>query len=548
MEKVKTASAVPADSDAGVDEHAQVQSLLSSASWHQRLEEARQKREKVLAEKGQSDPDAASEELHPSAATQRRPWETSPSGMSNVISALRLSQNHLIKSEAAGGEKIAKLQGEGAETGPAPETVVPPARPAESEESEASIAPVPRSHSAPPVGRAIRSQEPVGDRQMATGTVAKASRWGRVAFVAAAFAFGLGIGLGIAALISLKTMKAADGATKELQVAVALAPTQPAPPVKPVAQLQPVAQSQPATKPEEIVANARPEVPPMIADASAAPTLPGPASEAARGTDLPQPDAALSVAMAAPAPVLGMAPQASDLLPEVGETGFAPPSVGQAPVKAAAPSAETDVGPSVQTSALAEPDISPVVQELQADATRELPLTHMETVSAPAPAPKVAPAEVVAAQPGAALAGYDIRVFVPTVPNSESFAEVSTELEAAGYTVHATDRVNFTVSADHVRFYHSADRATAQAIAKMIGGPARDFTGADNVPVDGTIEVWLAGTGAVTAAPAAKTTAKTTVRTKTKAVAKAAATPAGPTEAEQAQALRAWLLYQLQTN
>ncbi|MGB5869073.1 MAG: hypothetical protein WBH04_02660 [Albidovulum sp.] len=124
MDKTKATSSNLPERAEDVDEHVQVQQLLSSSSWQKRLEEARVKREKVLAEQSASEQNKS--DLTPAGPPGTRPWETPSAGMANVLVMLREAQNHQAGHRPASGaaQKSADLvdldKREAAEAGPLP--------------------------------------------------------------------------------------------------------------------------------------------------------------------------------------------------------------------------------------------------------------------------------------------------------------------------------------------------------------------------------------------------------------------------------------------
>ncbi len=50
-------------------------------------------------------------------------------------------------------------------------------------------------------------------------------------------------------------------------------------------------------------------------------------------------------------------------------------------------------------------------------------------------------------------------------------------LRAAGYELGDPNRVDFTISATHVRYYAASDREAALDAGGTVRGEARDFTG-----------------------------------------------------------------------
>jgi hypothetical protein len=141
-------------------------------------------------------------------------------------------------------------------------------------------------------------------------------------------------------------------------------------------------------------------------------------------------------------------------------------------------------------------------------ATVEAPEVEMAPESGLAPeaaiSPKAAPEQP--PPPALALAPHTVIVMVPTTYSDAEMAAEIDMLKAGGFTLGEPKRVPFKIKADHVRYYHAEDKATADALALSIGGEARDFTGADSRPPEGLIEVFLQGGAApvAKAAPAKK--------------------------------------------
>jgi hypothetical protein len=79
-----------------------------------------------------------------------------------------------------------------------------------------------------------------------------------------------------------------------------------------------------------------------------------------------------------------------------------------------------------------------------------------------------------------------------SVPDA-SLSRTVAWLRATGFPPAATDRVSHAISADHVRFYHPQDRQAARALARQVGGEARDFSTSGIAAPPGLIELWLQG-------------------------------------------------------
>lgn len=110
------------------------------------------------------------------------------------------------------------------------------------------------------------------------------------------------------------------------------------------------------------------------------------------------------------------------------------------------------------------------------------------------------------------LSRYQVRVHVPSAVAEEAFLSHVEALQIGGLKPD-TARVNFKISQDNVRFFHPEDAPMANAVAERLGALARDFTDFSPKPPLGTVEVWIAGTSAVAAAPkTVKRTTRTTTR------------------------------------
>ncbi|MEM9974510.1 MAG: hypothetical protein AAF771_10035 [Pseudomonadota bacterium] len=195
------------------------------------------------------------------------------------------------------------------------------------------------------------------------------------------------------------------------------------------------------------------------------------------------------------------------------------------------PGATTDAVPllsrastTIEVTALAAPGLG--VPSLAAPALGSGETTAPRAPSPPAgdvpPAPAVLPSvsvgtaapRLAAASPAAtlpvigapvALPPARVSVSAPTGRAPWEMSGVIDALNAAGFEAFAAGAVSFAISADHVRYYHTSDRAAATAVAASFGGAVRDFTGFSPKPAAGTLEVWLAGRALPEASPPAPT-------------------------------------------
>jgi len=147
--------------------------------------------------------------------------------------------------------------------------------------------------------------------------------------------------------------------------------------------------------------------------------------------------------------------------------------VGVPPVLAPRPRIQSDIARAPGTNALPS----------------YLPQTDTPVASDP-PAPYTPPD--VAAQ-SIKTRDYAIRLSAPSSLSENRLNTYAQALGETGYNVGKAKRVDFRVSQNHVRFFHTEDKDTARQLATAIGGKLRDFTSFSPSPEPGTIEIWLAG-------------------------------------------------------
>lgn len=134
-----------------------------------------------------------------------------------------------------------------------------------------------------------------------------------------------------------------------------------------------------------------------------------------------------------------------------------------------------------------------------------LPPIRSSTVELFAPAPDVLTGEAEPEVKSAAI-GTATPVPRPTAENvlsvavfyPESFGRLNASgvadlVQDRGHDLSALKVVDFSINRTNIRYYHSQDRDEAARLAEMIGGRLRDFTSFRPAPVNGTVEVWLAG-------------------------------------------------------
>lgn len=465
--------------------------LLAKGSFHARLARARAEREKALARSG----DPADDEFI--LNTGRKPWENGP-GAAPKRDRLTEALGHSVAVEDR------------------------PARPLRTPVMPPPVAPAPdlkpvHAPTAVAAERPAARLQPLAPAESLVVVPTKATRkWLQVAA-----GFGAGLILGAAATIVGPLLRDA-GPTSD---AVAPAPV--------------VALS---VAPAPIVATAAPDLAVLSAAVEALPAL---------GPPAPRP---LPVLLARPAP-----PQAADATPQGIRTGpllasaapfvFAAPAAalqppparpghfervaGRRPVAApTAPPAPADALPSGAAAPPPRPRVGAGTEGLAALATADaavtaaaltgwaaplpgrlaaprIPAGDTPPAAQPLPAAYSAPEAPVAPALAASLFPGPVILHAPESVADDALAEAVARLGAAGVPVGAPSRVDFTVAESNVRYFHTADAEAAAAVAEAIGARLRDFTSFAPAPPDGTIEVWLAGRGASSAASARASTTRT---------------------------------------
>jgi hypothetical protein len=469
------------------DEHSAVLTMLASASWQSRLDEARRAREAVLARRG------VTQDLPVrlrSAAPRRSP--ASGLGQSPTLTGL------FPPPADAAGVDVSDAEEEFPDFFPETDDDLPVVREALSHPP----APYPWAH-VPAVGPA-EAEEPAHPAPVETPAPISppARRTFRIAV-----GFGLGLAAGVAATSLAWMMTGPAGGP--VPGPEALAP--PAPAVLPqTATLSPPDATLPIlsvatpSRPPEVAlapegAGSPPEMPPngpditkveMVARLSGSSDLPAPLEPPATDTQRPP------ESVPAPRP----APQAS--VPEV-SFALQPENAALLPAAFAPPEPQTGLA----STGTGRPDPAP---------RAVAPPPGVPKVSGPAPAETSIELAGAAARPVTAPLANEsgpgrlqVNVMAPKSVAEADLAATITGLQDAGFRLGENDRVSFKVSKSHVRFYHATDRAAAEALAARIGGEARDFTSSDFNPPEGMIELWLQGSGpTVSAARPAKPTKK----------------------------------------
>lgn len=98
------------------------------------------------------------------------------------------------------------------------------------------------------------------------------------------------------------------------------------------------------------------------------------------------------------------------------------------------------------------------------------------------------------ALPGLVQTAASVRVGAPASVSDGALAVLGARLDAAAKVETTLTRVNFTISATHVRFFHTDDAEIARTLAEASGGGVRDFTDFSPKPAPGTLELYVAGT------------------------------------------------------
>lgn len=536
-----TGSVTPSEvHGSGTDEHAQVQELLNSASWQDRLEKARLKRLQVLADRGEptarpSTPEGmnlpASDRARDLAAmslrSQRgrhgdrpRPAKAAPEKPAPPTASLPAAQPALASSRStapavSADAVVAKLHHARAAVIASLPPVELPQVPPPSREAALRAEII-------GVDAIVRAEMPVADF-VDLGARAKLRKRILAGVIGGAFAVGLGLGFGVKPFLPAAVPEPGAETVATAAPAIAVASSQPAAAVPPptVAAVPPAAAlAEPEAEP--------PQVTFALADADAL------AAQATAWSPLPSISHVVDLSTSTiPRPSVPAVPQADTVARAAEQTAILPAVLASAPARIAAVAPETP-----GAAPLAETALDPVLRN-----------PPEPTAAMPAPEAAFLPPEPAPAAPVAPVILATISVFAPASLEDSALASVESDLSAAGHPAGRTTRVDFTVSATHVRYYHAEDAALARAVAADMGGRARDFTTSDSNSPPGTIELWLAGTSASTPKPAPPVKAHRAPK-KTAAKAPAAAPkPAPPpmTKAQQVEALRSSLIERLKT-
>lgn len=108
-------------------------------------------------------------------------------------------------------------------------------------------------------------------------------------------------------------------------------------------------------------------------------------------------------------------------------------------------------------------------------------------------APDVSPQASIAPPDRPRRIGVSIRIMAPPSTANSRLESAREALLRFGTQDGGTQRIDFTVRQDHLRYYHNSDRAEAQELAAELGIEARNLTSVSTGPPPGEIEFWLSG-------------------------------------------------------
>jgi hypothetical protein len=298
---------------------------------------------------------------------------------------------------------------------------------------------------------------------------------------------------------------------------------------------------QTVAEPKPIAVAPEAAAPAAIAVLPGASSLPGPVATA------PDVLAVMPVAAwpaASPPPVQPVAPPPTTAFDAVIEKSVTRPDALAEIRSVAAPKADSLADLPPLTEAPAAVRLTVLAAPYGADDVPEAAELPPLPVLAPATSPLPRRSPTIPAVPPPPLA--IVKMMAPSRLTGDEVAAQAESLRAAGYELGDPNRVNFTVSATHVRYYAASDREAAITLADTVGGEARDFTGTANGTPEGTLELWVKGSSAKAATP--KVAASKPARTSSaKAKAPVAQAPKPPREDPQVKALRERLISKLKT-
>lgn len=182
------------------------------------------------------------------------------------------------------------------------------------------------------------------------------------------------------------------------------------------------------------------------------------------------------------------------------------------PSQASAPTAAAPEAPPAQPAAFA--GVPPQVwwpadarlPSTTEEAALPVPSRGPETMAATGLPPQIGPAPEAdiaprygkeARQPPPAdplplYSGVSVKILGAATANDPVLTTIAATLGDAGFPAPDIGHVSYKISQTHVRFYHVADEAAANVIARRLGVEARDFSQTAPPPPKGLIEVWVA--------------------------------------------------------
>lgn len=92
--------------------------------------------------------------------------------------------------------------------------------------------------------------------------------------------------------------------------------------------------------------------------------------------------------------------------------------------------------------------------------------------------------------PGRSL---DLTILVPTRAEEQVATQFAQDATRRGHSIASIKEVNVSISTRNMRYFHQADRAEAERLAKIYGAEVRSFTWFTPKPSAGTVELWLEG-------------------------------------------------------
>lgn len=107
-------------------------------------------------------------------------------------------------------------------------------------------------------------------------------------------------------------------------------------------------------------------------------------------------------------------------------------------------------------------------------------------------------------------------VFAPSALSEKQVEDSLDQVRVGGFSVHTTQPVGVSISTTQIRYYHTTDRIAAEYLSDISGATLRDFTDFSPRPPSGTLEYWLSGRARATKTPSLRR--RTTIETALEAV------------------------------